>query len=86
MGAYDQRPTRCCAGPGPGPQVLSYFIFSKNIRKWLGSSYDGKGVWGREVHQQVQHSESSTLHTLTPPDELIMDLVTAVKVALNEKY
>ncbi len=38
------------------------------------------------MHQQVQHSESSTLHTLTPPDELIKGLVKAVKVALNEKY
>ncbi len=66
--------------------LLSYFIFSKNIPRWLGSSHDGKGVWGREMHQQVQHSESSTLHTLTPPDELIKGLVKAVKVALNEKY
>ncbi len=38
------------------------------------------------MHQQVQHSESSTLHTLTPPDELIKGLVKAVKVALDEKY
>ncbi len=37
------------------------------------------------MHQQVQHSESSTLHTLTPPDELIKGLVKAVKVAPNEK-
>ncbi len=67
-------------------RLLSYFIFSKNLRWWLGSSHDGEGVWGREMHQQVQHDESSTLHTLTPPaDELIRGLVKAVKVALNEK-
>ncbi len=38
------------------------------------------------MHQQVQHNESSTLHTLTPPDDLSRGLVKAVKVALNEKY
>ncbi len=62
------------------------FHFSKNVRWWLGSSHDGEGVWGREMHQQVQHNESSTLHTLTPPDDLTRGLAKAVKVALNEKY
>ncbi len=66
-------------------RLLSYFIFSKNIPMWLGSSYVGEGGWGREMHQQVQHNESSTLHTLTPSGELIKGLVKAVKVALNEK-
>ncbi len=65
-------------------RLLSYFIFLKNLRWWLGSSHDGEGVWGREMHQQVQHNENSTLHTLTPPDELIRGLVKAVKVAPNE--
>ncbi len=84
LAAFNMSPTTLVQGMCSKAPIL--FHFFENLCWWLGSSHDGEGVWGREMHQQVQHNENSTLHTLTPPDNLIRGLVKAIKVASNEKY